>query len=77
MVNNTTQNALKVTNFISKFQKNFHRPQPLSGRSLPRTTQPRRRSLSAFGTLILSPSALKLWRAPEQKFTTTLLTVTA
>jgi len=33
------------------------------GTPLPRTTQPRRRSLSAFGTLILAPSALKLWRA--------------
>jgi len=27
MVNNTTQNALKLTIFISKCQKNYHRPQ--------------------------------------------------
>jgi len=76
MVNNTMQNALELTNFIPSIPKKISTdPSPYrEGTPIPRTTQPRRRSFSAFGTLTVAHSALKLWRASEQKFTTTLLT---
>ena len=71
------QNALELTNFIPSIPpKKFSTdPSPYrEGTPVPRTTQPRCRSFSAFGTLTVAHSALKLWRASEQKFTTTLLT---
>jgi len=79
MVNNTAQNALKLTIFISKFQKKI-------------ATDPSRcregDTLSPHNTT-LAPKLQRLWHLdsrtvgvqtlarPEQKFTATLLTVTA
>ena len=64
------QNALELTNFIPSIPKKIYTdPSPYQeGTPVPRTTQPWRRSVSAFGTLTVAHSALKL------KFTTTLLT---